>query len=58
MLPVVRAQQDSVLEMWMFALQHYSSKIIVLRYIAYTKQRENHGSMILHGAIYSAYKVL
>ena len=24
-------------------------------HIAYTEQKENHGSMILHGAIYSAY---
>ena len=23
--------------------------------LAYTEQKENHGSMILHGAIYSAY---
>ena len=30
----------------------------IFRYIAYTEQRENHGSMILHGANYSAYTVL
>ena len=33
-------------------------KVILLKYIAYTEQRENNGSMILHGASYSAYTVL
>ena len=30
----------------------------MLIYIVYTKQGENHGTMILHGASYSAYTVV
>ena len=30
----------------------------VLRYIVYTEQGENHGTMTLHGACYSAYILL
>ena len=43
-------------------VQYHDSSILprlsdgrVLRYIAYTEERENHGTMILHGVSYSAY---
>ena len=38
--------------------QPFQQSMDTLRYIAYTEQRENHGTMILDRACYSAYTVL